>query len=497
MDLSKLKRLAYEIGEIAKDFGLDFFPTIFEVMNYEMINQVASYGGYPTRYPHWKFGMEYESLSKSYAYGLSRIYEMVINNNPCYAYLLECNTEVDQKLVMAHVYGHCDFFKNNYWFSKTNRKMIDEMANHGTRIRRYSDRIGIEPVEDFMDKCLSIENLIDYHLPFIKRGSIQEEEEPHSSLDLDARIKKIKTKDYMDTFVNPDDFLDKQKKELVEKDKIKGKFPKESQKDILNFLMSYAPLEPWQRDILSIVREESYYFAPQGQTKIMNEGWATFWHSRIMTEKVLDDSEVIDYADHHSGTVAMNPGSINPYKIGLELFRDIKDRWDKGKFGKEYNDCDDMAQRKKWDKKLGLGIEKIFEVRKLYNDITFLDEFLTDEFCRENKFFVYAFNKRTSRYEITSRDFEKVKQQLLFSLTNFGQPIILVEDANFANRGELLLKHRHEGVDLDFKYAQDTMKNIAAIWKRPVNLATKVENKKYLIKWDGKTFSDKEVGEGV
>jgi len=153
----------------AENYGLDCFPVIFEVVDYDQLNAVAAYGGFPTRYPHWRFGMEYEQLSKSYSYGLSKIYELVINNDPCYAYLMQSNSLTDQKLVMAHVYGHCDFFKNNYWFSQTNRKMMDEMANHGNRVRRYMERFGVETVETFIDACLSVENLIDIYSPFIKR----------------------------------------------------------------------------------------------------------------------------------------------------------------------------------------------------------------------------------------------------------------------------------------------------------------------------------------
>ena len=149
-----LEETRHEIMGYAKAYGLDFFETIFEILEYDQINQIAAYGGFPTRYPHWKFGMEYEQLSKSYSYGLSKIYEMVINNDPCYAYLLESNAEVDQKLVMAHVYGHCDFFKNNVFFSKTNRKMIDGMANHATRVRRHIERLGIEKVEAFIERGL-------------------------------------------------------------------------------------------------------------------------------------------------------------------------------------------------------------------------------------------------------------------------------------------------------------------------------------------------------
>ena len=138
----ELARLNQEIEVHAREYGLDFYETFFEVLDFEEMNMVAAYGGFPNRYPHWKFGMEYERLNKSYAYGLHKIYEMVINNDPCYAYLLEDNHLVDQKIVMAHVYGHCDFFKNNIWFSKTNRKMMDTMANHATKVRKYIDKYG-------------------------------------------------------------------------------------------------------------------------------------------------------------------------------------------------------------------------------------------------------------------------------------------------------------------------------------------------------------------
>src|SRR5437868_7893144 len=176
MAMHTVDRLPEHLAEIqaqmeqhAKNYGLDFFPTIFELVDCDQLNAVAAYGGFPTRYPHWRFGMEYEQLAKGYAYGLQKIYELVINNDPCYAYLMTSNGLVDQKLVMAHVYGHCDFFKNNYWFSQTSRKMMDEMANHGNRIRRHMDRHGVEEVEIFIDACLSIEDLIDIHSPFVKR----------------------------------------------------------------------------------------------------------------------------------------------------------------------------------------------------------------------------------------------------------------------------------------------------------------------------------------
>src|SRR5690606_31664463 len=157
----ELLALKNEIEGYAVEYGLDFFPQIFEVCDYDTINILAAQGGFPSRYPHWKFGMDYDQLSKGYAYGLQKIYEMVINTDPCYAYLLQANNWVDQKIVMAHVYGHNDFFKNNAWFGHTNRKMMDVMANHGTKIRRYMERYGHDAVESFIDKVLSLENLLD------------------------------------------------------------------------------------------------------------------------------------------------------------------------------------------------------------------------------------------------------------------------------------------------------------------------------------------------
>ena len=154
------------IRKIAESYGLDFFETIFELVDYDELNEVAAYGGFPRRYPYWRFGMEYEQLAKSYEYGLSKIYELVINNDPCYAYLMRSNMLVDQKLVMAHVYGHCDFFKNNMWFSHTNRKMVDQMANHGTRIQRYVEAYGFDVVEEFLDVAASLDNLIDHHVVY-------------------------------------------------------------------------------------------------------------------------------------------------------------------------------------------------------------------------------------------------------------------------------------------------------------------------------------------
>src|ERR1700736_4128532 len=436
----RLEDLKREIEGHARAFGLDFFETIFEVLSYDELNMVAAYGGFPNRYPHWRWGMDYEQLSKGYEYGLTKIYELVINNDPCYAYLLESNAEVDQKLVMAHVYGPCDFFKNNFSFAHTNRRMIDEMANHATRIRRWIDKVGLEKVEEFIDRALSLENLVDYHAPYIRRNPDPKKAEEEAKLNEGVEGFKV-NREYMRGFVNPKEFIDEQRKR-AENEKQKAKrFPERAQRDVLLFLLDHAPLEPWEFEILSILRDEAYYFAPQGQTKIINEGWASYWHSKIMTTKALQASEVIDYADHHCGTLATSRGRLNPYKLGIELLRDIEMRWNTGRFGKEFDDCDDLNERRKWNKELGLGRKKIFEVRRIYNDITFIDTFLTPEFCQEHQIFSVAYEEQGANYVIESREYQKIKERLLFSLTNCGKRWIYVVDDYYRNRGELLLRH--------------------------------------------------------
>jgi stage V sporulation protein R len=472
-----------QIREQARSYGLDFFNVIYEMCDYEQMNQLAAYGGFPQRYPHWRWGMEYERLRKQHFYGLGRIYEMVINNDPCYAYLQESNALVDQKLVIAHVYGHSDFFKNNLWFSQTNRKMMDEMANHATHVRKHVEKQGQSEVEKFLDVCLSVEHLIDPHSMFLKRGPV--DELPQDTVRQDP-VAKFKAKDYLDRWINPREKLEAEaKKRRDEADKVRHATPARPTRDVLLYLLQHARLEDWQMDCLAIIREESYYFAPQGMTKVMNEGWASYWHSTLMTKHFVDARDVIDYADHHSGTVHMPPGNFNPYKIGIELFRDIEDRWNKGKFGKEYDEAQNLGEKKRWDKGLGAGRQKIFEVRRVYNDVNFIDEFMTPEFIEKHKFYQYGRDPHTGQLRILSRDPVRIKQTMLYHLTNMGQPFIYVVDGNYCNRGELYLAHQHNGPDIEIKYAVETLKNIHKLWQRPVHLQARIDDDMILFSYDG------------
>ena len=494
----ELLALQREIATIARHYGLDFPKTIFEFVDYDEMSMMAAYGGFPVRYPHWRFGSQYDELMKGYTYGLQKIYEMVINTDPCYAYLLNCNGITDQKLVIAHVYGHGDFFKNNAWFEHTNIRMLDQMANHAARINRYIDRYGYEVVEQFVDACLSVEDLIDPHSVHIRRrpdplqveadrlkAEREREEDEHG---LGESRGKFVAKGYMDPYINPPEVLHAEQAErrrLEEARTAHRRFPEEPVRDVMLFLLEHAPLRDWQHDIMAIVRDEAYYFAPQGMTKIMNEGWASYWHSTIMTRHGLSDAEIVDYADHHSGTMAMSGRQLNPYKIGIELYRDIEDRWNRGQFGSEWEACDDEEEKKHWDRKLGLGREKIFEVRKIHNDVTFIDNFLTEDFCRKNKFFSFAYNEEKKDYEIASREFKEIKAQLLNNLTNHGRPFISVVDGNYKNRGELYLRHDYQGIELKPDYAKATLTNLQRLWGRPVHIETVVDDHPRVMGFDG------------
>jgi stage V sporulation protein R len=367
----KLQELHKRVKEVADSYNLDSYPMVFQLCDIEAINLLAAREGFPVRYPHWRFGMNYNQLRNQHTFGWGKIYEMVINNDPCYAYLLNTNEYMDQKLVMAHVYGHGDFFKNNDWFSSTNRDMINVMASNASKIKRYMKKYGQDKVENFIDQVLSLENLISQQDMF--------------KISTELNNKQEEEYDYKDQFSSSlQSYLNnnKEDKKDIKEEKDNLNTIQKPIRDILKFLSEEAPLENWQSDVISILRKEAYYFLPQRMTKIMNEGWASYWHSEMMTKHLLDASEVVSYADVNSSVLYMDQKNINPYKIGVELFKYIKEKWDKGQFGIDYLECTDLYEKDNWDTKAMLGTKKIFEVRKIHNDLTFLDEFLTPEFCK-------------------------------------------------------------------------------------------------------------------
>lgn len=438
---AELKYQAVVIENAARDAGLDFFEVVFELLDAKDVNAVAAYGGFPVRYPSWRFGMDFEKLEKSRSWGLSKIYELVINNDPTYAYLVKSNSLMEQKLVMAHVYGHADFFRHNVWFAPTDRRMLDTMANHSTRVRRYIDAFGQDKVERFLDLCQSIETLIDPYLPLRELGSPNETKSLYTA----PSDRALRTLNALSA--GP---LAPTAQEAPGPRPVGFEFPTY---DVLGFIEKHAPLEAWERDLLDIVRKEAYYFAPQRMTKIMNEGWASFWHSRLLTGGILDASEILDFADCHSAATASGQGNLNPYKLGIELLRHAE-----------------------------ANGEDLFTLRRVHNDVSLVHKVVDEAFAREHIAPVVGVDPRAVE------DWRELKSWLLTMISWGGQPQIELEGLVSGTTDELLLVHHHDGRDLELGMAEKCLKNVAALWRRPVHLFTLLEGEgKRIIAKDGGT----------
>jgi stage V sporulation protein R len=461
-----LEEAVEQIWDIATTkFGLDPFPLRFELVPASVMYEVGSYA-LPGRYSHWTFGKAYHRMKMMYDFGLSKIYEVVINSNPAYAFLLETNSPTQNKLVIAHVLGHVDFFKNNVYFSKTNRRMVDEAALHARRMADYEFKYGRKVVEEFLDSVLSIEEHIDPHFFIRKPHEEKDEEEEKKSKRREGRYDDLLSKEEREEQgASADDDDSRKRKPSIE-------FP---EKDLVYFIMKNSPtLEPWQRDVISMLHEEMEYFIPQLQTKIMNEGWASIWHSRIMRELDLPDNEHIEFAELHSGVVSPHKGQLNPYYLGYKIFEDIEKRWD--------NPSDE--EREKFGRRGGEGREKMFEVRELESDISFLRNYLTEELCEELDLFVYQLVDE-EEWTVTEKNWEKVRDQLVANMTNFGFPYIEVVDGDYDGNRELYLMHRYEGVELDMKYARKTLEYVYKLWGRDVHLETQVDDEPLIMHYDG------------
>ncbi len=457
----ELQRAIEEITEIAEGFGLDFYPMRYEICPADIIYTFGAYG-MPTRFSHWSFGKQFFKMKLHYDLGLSKIYELVINSNPCYAFLLDSNSLIQNKLIVAHVLAHCDFFKNNVRFKNTKRDMVESMAATAERIRQYEIEYGRQEVESFLDAVLAIEEHID---PSLVRPTLEwtlddveyEEEEP------------VQSTPYDDLW-----YLENRKSQNQKSEKGK-KFPPQPEKDVLLFIIQYSrELEEWQRDIMTMIREEMLYFWPQLETKIMNEGWASFWHQRILREMDLTSDEALEFAKLNAGVVQPSKTSINPYYLGLKIFEDIEERYN--------NPTEEM---KKLGVKPGSGREKIFEVREIESDQSFLRNYLTKELVMRED--MYLFQKQGREYKIVDKNWENVRDQLVNMRINGGFPYITVNDGDYLKNGELYLKHHYEGIELDLKYLEKVLPYIYQLWGRNVHLETVVEEKPILFSYDGRS----------
>jgi stage V sporulation protein R len=581
-EADSLREVAKEARQLAKKLGLEPYEVKYWVVDHDEINRAVAYGGFQRRYPHWRWGMNYDRQAKKDRFTQARIYELVVNDDPSHAYLQVSNDLADQKAVITHVEAHADFFANNQWFQELagGFDAAATLARHAETVEQYMDDPDVdrEEVEEWIDNVLCLEDNIDQHGTYGSPGDGRDElVEEIDELGLSEEVKQE---------VFDSEWLERQKE-----DGDGPRVPEEPEKDILGFLADYGKAydeetgkaveyEDWQRDIIEVLRREAYYFAPQKMTKVMNEGWSAFWESMMMgNERFAADDEILTYADHQAKV--LSGGGLNPYKLGKELWEYVENTTNReevvrrllkidGVTPATFHDeveftavqkelepayplgdireetLDDLREldnkvdhdaverarnggievsRYPWkvlshgglaERNYSLtrpqntgfvknisredleetyrylfdvnayssveealeevdytaGWERMRDVRATHNDVTFIDEFLTEEFVHENNYFAYEHSHATGGYHVSSKEYEDVKKKLLLQFTNFGKPTILVKDANYDNAGELLLVHQYNGVVLDKEKTRRTLERVHALWGRPVNLKT-------------------------
>ncbi len=478
LNFKRLGEFDARIQRIAREFGLDFFPQEFDIIPAQKMLEIMAYH-FPVNFSNWSFGRDYEMEKTKYEYGYSIPYEVVLNSNPCRAYLINTNPFAVQVMVMAHVYAHNDFMKNNFHFKPTRRDILPSASETAARFQRYEQRYGLEEVEQVTDAGLSLQMNIDPDF-FIREETEEQKWERRSS---PAPVE----------LQGPFADLIPGKSALPPTGGTKRKTPPEPERDLLLYIINHSPkpLREWEKDILSVIRDQSRYFMPQRRTKIMNEGWAAYWHIKIMErlfqEGLLSEEDHGYYNIYNARVLAANPNMINPYLLGLKIYEDIERRWDRGQFGKEWEECEDPEKRRTWDLKLGQGRAKILEVRRSYTDWFFVEDHLTEKLVDDLDLYLYEGRSGEGevKYVVKEKDWRRVKELLVKYLSTYAIPLILVEDGDYRGKRELYLKHAYEGIELDREYLKKTMEYVFYLWDRPVHLETVVSGNKVIFTHDG------------
>jgi len=467
-ELSELVEWDRKIREKADEFGLDCYPQEFELCDHTGMIGFMSYNGMPSHYPHWSFGKSYEKLKTLYDHGVAGLaYELVINSNPAIAYLMRDNTLLLQILTMAHVYGHNDFFKNNFTFRSTRAELtVETFKAHAMRVRRYVEdpSIGYEKVERILDSAHALQFNCRRNLAIRKVGHKEQVERA-----IEASQPRF------------DPFQKLHARESFKEAEV-HKVPIEPDEDVLLFIRDHNPyLAEWEKDLLTIVDEEAKYFIPNMETKIMNEGWASYWHHRILESLRIEQGLHIEFMIRHNQVVTPHPGQINPYYLGLKIWEDIHRRWE--------NPTKEEIKRDGPPNKNGDA--KIFEVRETERDSSFLRRYLTEELMREMDMFEYE--QRGDEYVISrvsdDEGWKAVKETIIKNVGASSIPVIKVDDADFGQNRTLYMKHSHDGRDLQLEYAEKTMAYLQKLWGREVVLETTLDGKRSLLCSNDRGFS--------
>ncbi|MCB0345660.1 MAG: SpoVR family protein [Bdellovibrionales bacterium] len=475
LTVNELEDWDKRILELVERFQLKCYPQEFEVCDhFEMIGYMA-YSGMPSRYPHWSFGKSYEKQKTLYDYGVGGLpYEMVINSDPCLAYLMRDNTDLLHILTIAHVYGHNDFFANNFNFtSGIEAKYVLEMfKNHAARVRTYMEdpSIGQEAVEDVLDAAhaLSLQRSRNNAIRSLTRA--QQEA---------ALLEAAQPRE--------DEFSELHERPQYEQPNL-SKLPLHPEQNILEFLAKYSPaLTEWQRDLLHIVDRESKYFIPQIETKIMNEGWASYWHFKIMNELELPQQYHLEFLVRHNQVLRPTPGGLNPYHLGFIIWNDIERRWNEGDTGREWTSDIPREDISALDENDTPGRKKMFEVRETDRDAAFLRRFLTEDLMRQVDLFQHE--KRGKERVVTKvadeQSWKDIKETLVQNVGMGSIPVILIDDADFGSKRTLYVRHEHDGRDLQLEYAERSIKHIQQLWGRETVLETVVNGRASLLRLVG------------
>jgi stage V sporulation protein R len=466
------------IRELVDRFGLHCYPQEFEVCDHNEMLGYMAYTGMPSHYPHWSYGKSFERQKTMYDYGVSGLpYEMVINSNPCLAYLMRDNSLLLQVLTIAHVYGHNDFFANNFTFTSGTdaRHVLEMFKNGGSRIASYQEdpSIGIELVEGAIDHAHAVCYQRSRNLAIRQLSDDQQ------------RIRAWERAQPA-----PDPWRDiHPAKEYVQPDL--SKTPVEPQENLLQFIAKYNPYLPeWKRDILEIVDKHTQYFMPQMETKIMNEGWASYWHHKILNELQLSQGMHLEFLVRHNQVLRPHPGGLNPYHLGFVMWHDIERRWNAGDTGREWTDDTPDVDPSTQEENDTPGRKKIFEVRESDRDQSFLRRFLTKDLMEQLHLFQHE--RRGKERVITKvsdeESWKEVRDTLIKNVGSGSIPVIKVEDADFGRNRTLYLKHYHDGRDLQLEYAEHTLKHVAQLWEREVVLETVINGKGSLLKLNGEAL---------
>lgn len=488
-ELERLRNLEKRIKEIAEEEGLITVPNIiFEMVPAKRMIEANAYG-FPVNFSHWRFGRDYEKISTIYRHTAAGIpYEQVWNFDEPKAFLVSTNPFGLNLTTIAHVFPHVDFFRASRYCLKGREisDVAEQARNAAQRFQYYEDKYGHAEVEKVIDVGMSIQ----WHLhpdPFFE----EPDEEEHRRRLIDFERQKLieaQRRNALGQKGNAEEI------KAIEKriEKLQTKTPLEPTYDLVNYIVNHSScLKPWMKDVLMVLRAQARALVPNAKTKMLNEGWATYWHSRIMRrlfhEGLITSEEHGTFAYHHSMITAEHKLSLNVYRLGSVLYEYIEDRWNKGQFGDEYDRCQDPRLKAQWDTGAGLGKQKIFEVRAKYTDRMAIEEFLTPEFVHQQRLYIYGATRHEDHleYQIIESDPEVIRAMLLRVFSGTIAPLVQVVSGNGGNGDYLYLRHINSGFDLDPDYRNRTLEQIFWLWGKRVALETEVKGKTLVFTYDG------------